>query len=181
MPKVSVIIPCYNYGRYLEEAVDSVLRQTFKDVEIIIVDDGSTEKETLDILNILGGMYPAITIIHQSNGHLSNARNVGIRAAKGEYILPLDADDAIEPTMLERCVSVLDNCPSVGFAYTQVKLFGDRDEVWLSPEYNFYDLLQGNYIVATNLFRKKAWEEVGGYDESMREWGLDRRRSGRAR
>jgi glycosyltransferase involved in cell wall biosynthesis len=150
--------------------VESVLRQTFRNFEIIIVDDGSTDIETLRILDDLVIKYPEITVIHQPNGHLANARNNGIVAAKGEYILPLDADDLLEPTILEKCVAVLDSDSSVGFAYVQARLFGDRDEIWVSQEYDFYDLLLGNnYIVATNLYRRQAWEQVGGYDESMRE------------
>ena len=91
-PKISVIIPCFNYGRFIGETVHSVLAQTFKDYEIIIIDDGSTDSYTIEALNKIEKEHPEITIIYQPNGHLSNARNNGIKAARGEFFLPLDAD-----------------------------------------------------------------------------------------
>ena len=95
MPKVSVIIPCYNQGACLEEAVDSVLAQTFQDFEILVVNDGSTDEATIRML----GKYerPKTRVIHTDNQGLAMARNNGIREARGAYILPLDADDKIGP------------------------------------------------------------------------------------
>ena len=165
---VSIIIPCYNYGKYIEEAVESVLKQTFRDFEIIIVNDGSTDETTLKVLKKIKKNYPEITVIDQKNGGLANARNNGIKAARGEFILPLDADDTIEPTMLEKCHNEIIKDEKLGNVYTYVRFFGDENRIWEIPEYNFYELIWGNYIVATNLFRKKAWEEVGGYDENMK-------------
>lgn len=167
-PLISVIIPCYNYGRFVKEAVDSVLRQTFRDFEIIIVNDGSTDEFTIKILKDIKKEHPEILIINQENGHLSNARNNGIKASKGEFILPLDADDIIDSTMLEKCYEQIKRNDKLGLVYTGVKLFGDVDEIWESKEYDFYALTQSNYIVATSLIRKKAWAEVGGYDENMK-------------
>jgi glycosyltransferase involved in cell wall biosynthesis len=168
MPKISVIIPCHNYGKFVKEAVQSVLLQTFHDFEIIIVNDGSTDDFTLKVLKEIKEAHPEILIIDQKNGHLSNARNSGIKASKGEFVLPLDADDIIEPTMLEKCLDELKKDEKLGLVYTYVRLFGNIDEIWERPEYDLYELLQGNYIVATSLIRKKAWEDVGGYDENMK-------------
>jgi glycosyltransferase involved in cell wall biosynthesis len=102
MPKISVIIPCFNQGPYLDEAVDSVLAQTFQDFEILVVDDGSTDAETIKILRDFA--RPKTRIIRTENQGLSAARNNGIREAMGEYILPLDADDKIGPGYLEDAV-----------------------------------------------------------------------------
>lgn len=168
MPKISVIIPCYNYGKYVQEAVESVLGQTFRDYEIIVVNDGSTDEYTIEILEKLKNAHPEIKVIDQKNGHLANARNNGIKASSGEFILPLDADDVIEPTMLEKCYARIKDNEKLGVVYTQIRLFGDTDEVWPSHEFDFYKLLQINYIVATSLIRKKTWEDVGGYDEDMK-------------
>lgn len=167
-PKISVVIPCYNHGDYIEDTVDSVLVQTFNNYEIIIVDDGSTDKKTLQVLNEIHYKHPEIKIIHQPNGHLSNARNTGIGASHGEFFLPLDSDDVIEPTMLEKCYEEILKNKKLGFVYTYVHFFGDINFVWKNQEYNFYDLLFFNHPTVCGLVRKKAWEDVGGYDENMK-------------
>lgn len=167
-PLISVVIPCYNHGQYLEEAILSVKKQTFNDYEIIVVNDGSTDSYTIKILDELKIKYKDISFIDQGNGHLSNARNNGIRKSRGEFFLPLDADDAIAATMLAECYEKIIKNPGAGFVYTYTKLFGDTNEVMVRKSYNFYDLLQTNYVVASSLFRKSAWENVGGYDENMK-------------
>ena len=106
MPKVSVIIPCYNHGEYLDEAVESVLTQTYQNFEIIIVDDGSTDQSTIDLLKVY--RKPKTRVIRTDNQGLASARNNGIKEAKGEYILPLDADDKIGKEYLKKAVKILD-------------------------------------------------------------------------
>jgi len=167
-PKISVIITCYNYGAFLEDAVSSVLDQTFKDFEIIIVNDGSTDKNTLDTLDRIKNKYPEIVIIHQKNGHISNARNNGIKASRGEFYMTLDADDTIAPTMLEECFNYIVKNENIGFVYTHVRFFGRVNFIWRNLEYNFYDLLFFNQPTVCALVRRKAWEEAGGYDENMK-------------
>ena len=118
-PIVSVIIPCYNYEKFLAKAVESVINQTFKDFEIIIVNDGSKDnsKEVAEDLVIKYRNEIHIRLINQPNsGQPAISRNNGIKVAKGEYILCLDADDKIAPTMLEKCVDVLQNLPNIGVA-----------------------------------------------------------------
>ncbi|HLM84232.1 MAG TPA: glycosyltransferase family A protein [Candidatus Bathyarchaeia archaeon] len=167
-PAISVIIPCFNHGEFLDETVESVLSQTFKNYEIIVIDDGSTDAGTLHALDRLEKRYPQIKIIRQSNGGPSNARNNGIKISRGEYILPLDSDDIIEPRMLEKCHATLSKNPKLGFVYTYTHYFGAEDFVWKNPEYNFFDLLSSNQTTVSALTRKKAWEEVGGFDEDER-------------
>lgn len=166
--KVSVVIPCYNYGKYLVDAVESVLGQTYDDYEIIIVDDGSNDTETIEVLDKINEVHPEILMVRQENQGVSAARNNGIKSSKGEYILILDADDKIEPEMLMKCVEEIEKDAEIGFIYTNVKYFGEYDFVLRKQEYSFYDLLLANYIVVASLFRKKAWEDVGGYDEKMK-------------
>src|SRR4051812_15947600 len=109
-PLVSVIVPCFGQAHYLPEAVGSVLAQTFTDWECIIVDDGSPD-DTAAVAARLAAGDDRIKIVRQENRGLPGARNAGIRAARGRYILPLDADDRLEPTMLEKTVAVLQSDP----------------------------------------------------------------------
>lgn len=159
-----MIIPCYNYGQYLSEAVQSVLDQTLQDFEIVVVDDGSTDEQTKQIISQLNN--PKIRVIRQENKGLSAARNAGIKEAKGEFIVPLDADDKLDPTYLEKCLWVFEHNAQAGWVYTATQTFGDYDYVWLE-EFDFQRFLERNLIPATAMYRKKDWEIVGGYDESF--------------
>ncbi len=164
-PRVSVIIPCYNYGRYLTEAVESVIQQTYQDFEIIIVNDGSTDN-TQEVAEALLHRYPHhhIRLINQENsGQPAISRNRGIAEAQGEYILCLDADDKIAPHFLESCVKALEDDPRIGIAYPDQQNFGDRSNFEPHPEYNFTLLTRFNFIPSCSLFRKGVWEEVGGF------------------
>lgn len=165
MPKISVIIPCYNQGQYLEEAIQSVLNQTFKDFEIIVVNDGSTESSTIEILNNLD--MPKTRVIHTTNQKLAMARNNGIIEARGQYILPLDCDDKIGAKYLELANEILDNNPETGIVYCKAEYFGSQEGEWILPSYNFPAILIVNHIFCSALFRKSDWEKVGGYNSNM--------------
>lgn len=125
MPAVSVIIPCYNQGAFIKEAVDSVLAQTFQDFEIIIVNDGSSDAKTNEFLSNFTAPKTTVLSLAENQGP-SVARNVAIKAAKGKYILPLDADDKIAPTYLEKAFNVLEQNISVGIVYCKANL-----DIWL--------------------------------------------------
>lgn len=164
-PKVSVIIPCYNYGRYLTDAVESVLHQTFQDFEIIIVNDGSTDDTELVAKSLIERYNKhRITFINQSNsGQPAISRNNGIKVSKGEYILCLDADDKLAPTMLEECVAILDENSDIAIAYTDRLDFDGVEEVVQAGEYDFEKLKYQNHISYCALYRREVWEAVGGY------------------
>jgi glycosyltransferase involved in cell wall biosynthesis len=171
-PVVSVVIPCHNYARYLPEAVSSVVAQTFRTWELVIVDDGSTD-DTVEVAEDLIARHPdrCIRLLRQDNAGVSAARNTGIAAAAGRYILPLDADDVIAPTMLEKTVAVLDGNPGIAIASTDVFTFTDDDlppQVMPLPAYSRELLLQRLIMFYCSLYRREAWQTVGGYDESMR-------------
>lgn len=166
MPIVSVVIPCFNHGKYLPEAVESARSQSLHDLEIIIINDGSTDPETLEILTEYARQ--GLDVLHTENQGLAAARNHGIRHARGKYILPLDADDRIAPRYLESAIRVLDDDPAVGIVYGLVEFFGERQGAWLQPDFSLPHLLYENMIVAAAVFRKADWERVGGYRESMR-------------
>jgi glycosyltransferase involved in cell wall biosynthesis len=165
-PKVSVVIPCFNLGEYLDEAVDSVLAQTFQDFEIIIVDDGSDDPFTKAKLSTYE--KPRTQILRTENRGLAAARNLGIANALGAYILPLDADDSLDASFLEKAVEVLDQQPEIGIVYSEVEWFGAKTGKWDLPPYRFPDILLGNVIVTSALFRRSDWELVGGYCTEFR-------------
>ncbi len=162
---MTVVLPCYNAHRYLEQAVDSVHRQTVKDVEIIVVNDGSDHPETLGLLERLGS---DVTVIHQKNRGLPGARNTGFTAAKGRYVLPLDCDDWIEPEFLDVSLRVLRETPDAAFVFSNLAL---EDELSgeLDKSYNFFEQLFLNQLPYALLLPRELWVTVGGYDETMRD------------
>lgn len=166
MPRVSIIIPCYNAGELLTEAVESALAQTCDDIEVVIVDDGSTDPVTLKILE--QASWPRTRIAHQANAGPSAARNRAIRMATGQYILPLDADDTIEPQYVTKAVAVLDASPEVGIVYCKARKFGAEEGSWNLPAYSLQELVIDNVIFVTALYRKVDWVAVGGYNEKLR-------------
>lgn len=164
-PKVSVIIPCFNQGNYIADAIESVLAQTFQDFEIIVVDDGSTDATTSDILRKLS--LPKTKVFHSKNHGVSAARNLGICNSRGTYIFPLDADDKIAPAYLEKAVAILENSPQTGIVYCEAEFFGTKTGKWHLPPYRFPDVLLFPRIFSSALFRRKDWEAVGGYSTEM--------------
>ena len=166
MNKVSVVIPCFNAGEYLDEAVQSALAQTWQDLEVVIVDDGSADPSTLDLLR--QARWPRTRIFHQANAGPAAARNRAVREAGGRYILPLDADDTIEPSYVEKAVAVLEARPNVGCVYCKARKFGAEQGPWNLPVYTLRELVIDNVIFVTYLYRKADWESVGGYNEKLR-------------
>ncbi len=120
MPHISVLIPVYNVEKYLGACLDSVLKQTFQDFEVICINDGSTD-HSLDVLNQYAQKDNRIHIISQKNQGVSVARNRGISNARGEYITFLDSDDMIAPTFLEALITALEKNPSAQFAWCDFK------------------------------------------------------------
>jgi glycosyltransferase involved in cell wall biosynthesis len=165
VPKISVVVPCYNAHRFLEETLASVRAQTLADIEIVLVDDGSNDPATLALL---ADLPSDIVLVRKPNGGLSSARNAGFAAARADYVLPLDADDRIAPDMLARCAAILDADPTVDFVYTQIDVFGDERGV-VRKTFNRFEQLATNQLPYCMLMRKSAWVRVGGYDEAMRE------------
>ena len=170
--KVSIVIPCYNHGAMLREALASVEQaRNANMIEVIIVDDGSSEAETTRILNEVA--EAGHCVVPQPNRGASAARNAGIRLAKGEFILPLDSDNRLRDVYLDEAVSLLKNNPSIGVIYTDAEYFGERSGRWHVPNFNLLSLIRMNFIDTCALYRKKLWEELGGYDEQMVCTGLE--------
>jgi len=164
---VSVIIPCYNHGTYLKEALESILEQTYQNMEIIVVNDGSDEEVTLDSLNNLD--RPGTTVYHKENGGASSARNYGIEKSRGEFILTLDADDKFAPDFLEKAMAVLKKQPNVGMVTSYQLRFGPNRKN--SKSYlkggDITDFLAKNQCHASLLYRYQCWVDAGGYDEEI--------------
>ncbi len=159
MPTVALIIPCYNYGKYLEEAIESVYKQTVLPDEIIAVDDCSTD-DTEEILR----KHPLIKYIrHDRNRGLSAARNTGINAAKSEYIMSFDADDLLRPQAIEKHLELAEPDRIVTLP---LMAFGAQNYTARPTPATIEYLLKSNCIYSNSLFPRKAWEEVGGFDES---------------
>lgn len=172
MPKVSVIIPAYNMARYTVETVRSVLNQTFKDYEIIVVDDGSTDN-TKELLRPYIENHQ-ITYIYKENGGASSARNVGFRASQGKYVAFLDCDDLWLPRKLRISVNLLDAHPEVGLVYNRA-LYIDKkgNDLWFSKDrchsgMVFEKLILRDFIINSSpVVRRECFQKVGLFDETM--------------
>ena len=165
-PKVSVVVTCFNLGRYLDEAILSVEAQTLRDLELVVVDDGSEDPQTLAVLDRY--RPPRATVLRTANSGLPAARNYGVRHTRGEYICCLDGDDRLLPTWLEKAAGKLDAEPELAFVSHWLRTFGDRHEEWTPERCDFPALLDHNTINGAALVRRQVWEEVGGQEESLR-------------
>ena len=163
-------MPCYNDGAYIEQSIASVFAQTYSDIELIVIDDGSTEKRTLDILSRLTD--PRLKLIRSKRTYPAGARNLGISQAIGTYILPLDADDLIEPTYIEKAVGILQKKQEVGIVYCEADFIGAGVGKWKLPPFTIERMLMDNIIFVSALFRKTDWEAVGGFCTEL-EYGVE--------
>lgn len=164
---ISVIMPCYNDGQYIEEAIASLQMEKHPDVEVIIIDDGSDDSVTKTVLDKV--VSKRIRLLHTHHNGPSCARNEGIRAAKGTYILPLDADDRIEHAYLDKAKAVLEKNPQCGVAYCKADLFGEASGPWMLAPYSFERMLVESLVFVTAMFRKTDWEAVGGFRTDMKD------------
>lgn len=166
-PLVSIIIPCYNQGIFLSETIESVLKQSYNEWECIIVNDGSTDN-TKEVAKKYCKKDPRIKYIEQKNQGLSSARNSGIKQSHGKYILPLDSDDLIGNTYIEKAVDILENNKNIRIVYCQAKLFGKIQGKWNLPEYNLEKMLGSNCIFCSALYSREDFDKVGGYNINMK-------------
>ncbi|MGC3945938.1 MAG: glycosyltransferase [Chryseolinea sp.] len=165
-PLVSIIIPSYNKGKYVPETLASVYKQEYPNWECIIVDDGSTDEHTLQVLRNI--KHEKVSVVFSENKGVSAARNQAVALSGGKYILPLDADDLIAPSYLAETVPIIERDPSVKVVNTTVQLFGDKTGTMELPSFNLQTLLARNTMVVTALFRKTDFIASGGYDVKMR-------------
>ena len=172
-PLVSIIIPAYNAEKYIKTTINSALKQTYQNIEIIVIDDGSTDK-TKNIIQSI--QDPRIIYIHQENQGQSAARNAGIKIAKGEYIALLDSDDLFLPQKIEKQVNFLEIHPDCGVCYCKIyNFFDDRpDKLFYNPVPNYsgfiFDKLLKHSVVnpLTAVLRKEHLERYGGFKDDWR-------------
>ena len=160
---VSIIITCYNYAEYVEEAIKSALSQTQKPLEIIVINDGSTDR-SIDVIN---KFKDQVTIIDKKNEGVIAAKNQGLLAAKGEWIVFLDADDELEPTYIEKTLRYARE-HNYDVVYTDMQYTGAKNERFAVFPYSFARLLRGNYIHNSSLYKKEMLHKAGGYKEAMK-------------
>lgn len=170
-PFISVVIPCYNYARYLPEAVESILAQTYPHHEIIIVNDGSPD-DTQEVAQALIRKHSPhrISLINKPNGGVADARNAGIAAAIGSWILPLDADDHFHPTFLEKAVEAISHDPLINLVFTNVQSFGGSTDQWVPLDFELSTQRICNSLPYCSLYRKELWVRIGGYERAI-PWG----------
>jgi glycosyltransferase involved in cell wall biosynthesis len=167
-PLVSVIVPCFNHGRYLTGCVDSILDQDYPEIEVIVIDDASTEDSTLAVLAELESRERVSVLRQQRNSGPSVARNRGIEVARGRYILPVDSDNLLMPGAVASLVEQLQSAgEQVGFIYPNCRYFGTRDDYFQPPVYNLYLLMCGNYCDTCSLIDRTVFDAGIRYPEDI--------------
>ncbi len=164
--KVSVIVPCYKQADYLPETLDSVLAQTYSNWECVIVNDGSPDN-TDEVVDRYLTQDFRFKYIKQQNSGPSVARNTGIENSCGEFILPLDADDLIAPTYLEKAVEVFNKDENTKLVYCKADKFGLVNKPWVLEEYNYDRFIWDNSIFCTAMFKRSDYIKTGGYNVNM--------------
>lgn len=168
-PLVSVIVPCYNMAAFLEETLRSIVDSDYRQLEVIVIDDGSTDNSVEKAEAFFNNLqtYTLLTlnshILRQPNSGVSAARNNGLQHAQGKYILPVDADDRISPTFISHAVEAMEANPALKVVYSRAEFFGERTGEWHLPKYSPALLARKNMIPATALFRREDALAIGGY------------------
>jgi glycosyltransferase involved in cell wall biosynthesis len=163
---VSIIVPCYNYGNYIPEALNSIREQTYPNWECIIVDDGSTDN-SLQVIEAFIQNDSRFKLIGVANSGVSAARNTGVAHSKGPYIFPLDADNKMHPECLARCMAEFVKAPDTRLVYTEAELFGAENGMWNLPDFDYQTMLKYNMVDNSCLFLRKDFDRVGGYRTNM--------------
>ncbi len=165
MPRISVIIPCFNLGHFIDEAVQSVLAQSFQDFEILILDDGSTDAATVERLASLS--YPGTRVCREPNRGLAAARNFLIARASGEFLCALDADDRLHPEYFAKALQRFAADPGLTFVSAWLREFGSQEGVWRQDRCDLATLLAEDTVLTAALVRRDVIVALGGYDEHM--------------
>ena len=164
---ISILVPCYNQGIYLKETIQSALASSYRPLEILIINDGSTDN-SLALAQELESQHPEVRVLDQANAGVTKARNAGIAATQGEYLLPLDGDDLISPDYILQGLAILATRPEVKVVYCQAEKFSNSGrKPWKLKPFSLQQLAKDNMIFVSALFRKADAEAVGGFSEDM--------------
>lgn len=167
MLRASIIIPLYNQAEFVGQCIESALAQTYKNVEVVVVNDGSTDN-SLEVAK----RYP-VMIVNQVNKGLAGARNAGVMNSTGQFLLPLDADDWIDPTYLEKTVPLMRGF--VGIVSTNMQRFGVHDQLLVAEIRTVDQELKSNFIPVCSLIDRNAFLDTGGYNDAApgyEDWNL---------
>jgi len=172
--KLSIVIPCFNQGLYLKENLECLSKFNCKNIEIIIINDGSTDPITNQIIGALDtGKY---RIINQENKGLAEARNAGIILSEGNYILPLDADNMITEAYITKSIAIFESDENIAVIYGNAEIFGSKKGALIPGEFNLQRLMWVNFIDACAVIRKSVLIKVGMYDKmpvmGFEDWDL---------
>ena len=165
MTGVAVVMTCYNLGRTLDEAIESVRRQTRPAAEMVVVDDGSDDALTHHVVDRL--ITEGVCIVRTANQGVAAARNLGVRLTSSPYVTLLDADDVLHPDYIARLAAVLDSRSEIDFVTCALEAFGEADYVWAPPPIGWVDALVSGGPHVSSMFRRALWERVRGFDPSL--------------
>jgi glycosyltransferase involved in cell wall biosynthesis len=176
-PLVSVIVPCFDHGRYLPQCLESIQNQTYPAIETIVVDDASSDPQTRRLLDSLERASEFTVIRLAENVGPGAARNIALGAAKGRYILPVDADNLLVPGAIAHLVNQLQNAgEQIGYVYPNLQFFGNRSDYFEAPEFNLHQLLESNYCDTCCLLDRDVFDAGVEYLEKVKvgheDWDL---------
>ena len=171
---LSVVIPYFNMGDFVEETLQSVLSSTYRNIEVVIVNDGSTSPGSLEVLEkIRARQHPVpVRVLDTENRGLALARNAGVAAAVGEFVTFIDADDVVDPTYYSKCIDLLQRYDNVSFVYSWVRYFGESEGIWINFDTDFPYFLCANMLAAFLVARTTAVLSAGANREEMR-YGME--------
>lgn len=173
IPLVSIIITNYNLGKYLEDCIKSAINQDYINKEIVLIDDGSTDIKTINILKKLESKYSSnVIFIKQKNSGAASARNKGISQSKGKFICCLDGDDLISKQYVSKAIQLFNSDVGLGFVTSWVKIFKDEKkddyQIWKTSDFHPIKLAVENIVHVSSIFRKSAWKKINGYWEELK-------------
>lgn len=163
---VSIVIPAYNVETTIIDALESILAQTYKNIETIIVDDGSADN-TLEVVRRFIADKPFMYVYTKENEGVAATRNYGFQFVKGKYLLFLDADDLIDPRFVELSIEVFNRQPDVDIVTTQLRHFERVNNVYAHAPFSLENILKGNCFVITSMVKSEAFKEIGMFDVTM--------------
>lgn len=166
-PLISVIVPCFNDGKYIQECLNSIHEQAYANYEIIVINDGSTEISTNEIISKIN--HPKIIVLQTKNQGPSNARNQAIRSSNGKYILPLDADNKVGETFISKAIDLLEKNSETKVVNCNIVFFGGKKGIQVFPNFTIEKLICENIIECASVYRRSDFDQTIGYNPNMKE------------
>lgn len=172
-PLVSVIVPYYNHGEYIEECINSILESTYSNIEVIVINDGSTDTLSIEKIKKLEGKHNNVGIYHQENGGPSLARNTGMEIAKGDFFVFLDGDDLIEKNAISICLDVFNSSPETAVVYGNNLHFGEKNKLRKQKQLVEESILLFNSIAVCVMIKRIFFDQGIKFDNELSRLGLE--------